>query len=180
MADCIGPHQRGKKGSSCRTGGLWAPDSARFRPGTGDRDRSDSAMGASMMPCWSLMIQIDCNHEGSINSQTNDTISWKHYQVTAKEIFQQEIPLEERQDTKNKRREGKEETLQERKGKKTTNQIGATVHFWPKRSSRKFLERKFGILFRPNIANNTRSRLCSIKCSTSTSIWVAFLIGSII
>ena len=57
MADCIGPHQRGKKGSSCRTCELWGPGSARLRPGTGDRDRSDSAMGASMMPCLSLIKQ---------------------------------------------------------------------------------------------------------------------------
>ena len=44
--NCIGPHQRRKKGSSCRTGGTGARGSARLRPGTGDRDRSDSAMGA--------------------------------------------------------------------------------------------------------------------------------------
>ena len=33
-AVCIGPHHRGKKGSSCRTGGTGARGSARFRPGT--------------------------------------------------------------------------------------------------------------------------------------------------
>ena len=57
MADCIGPHNRGKKGSSCRTRGLRLPGSARLRPGTGDRDRSDSAMGAPLMPYLSLMMQ---------------------------------------------------------------------------------------------------------------------------
>ena len=45
-AVCIGPHHRGKKGSSCRTGGTGARGSARFRPGTVDRERSDSAMDA--------------------------------------------------------------------------------------------------------------------------------------
>ena len=48
-AVCIGPHHRGKKRSSCRTGGTGARGSARFRPGTGDRERSDSAMDAQTM-----------------------------------------------------------------------------------------------------------------------------------
>ena len=46
IAVCIGPHHRGKNGSSCRTGWAGAPGSARLRPGTGDLERSDSAMGA--------------------------------------------------------------------------------------------------------------------------------------
>ena len=43
-AACIGPHQRGKKGSSCRTGWTGPRGSERFRPGTGDLDRSESAI----------------------------------------------------------------------------------------------------------------------------------------
>ena len=46
-AACIGPHHRGKKGSSCRTGGSGTRGSARFRPGMGERERSESAMGAN-------------------------------------------------------------------------------------------------------------------------------------
>ena len=46
-AACIGPHHREKKGSSCRTGGSGARGSARLRPGMGERERSESAMGAN-------------------------------------------------------------------------------------------------------------------------------------
>ena len=43
-AACIGPHQRGKNGSSCRTGCAGPRGSERFRPGTGDLDLSESAI----------------------------------------------------------------------------------------------------------------------------------------
>ena len=62
MADCIGPHHRGKKGSSCRTGGRGLPGSARLRPGTGDRERSDSAMGAQWCEVVSLMNQKELQY----------------------------------------------------------------------------------------------------------------------
>ena len=51
-AACIGPHHRGKNGSSCRAAGSGARGSARFRPGTGERERSESAMDVKAMKCW--------------------------------------------------------------------------------------------------------------------------------
>ena len=65
----------------------------------------------------------------------------------------------------------KEEAKREKKGdKKTKNRLKQPCIFGPERLSRKFLESKFGILFRPNVANNTRSSLCKTKWSASTTV----------
>ena len=72
----------------------------------------------------------------------------------------------------------KEEQRQKKQKEKTVTveriQIEATVHFGPEHLSREILESKFGVLFRPNVANNTRSSLCKTRCSASmTSLLIA-------
>ena len=67
MADCIGPHHRGKKGSSCRTGGgvdcQVQRDCDQVQViDTGDRERSDSAMGAQWCEVVSLMNQKELQY----------------------------------------------------------------------------------------------------------------------
>ena len=42
-------------------------------------------------------------------------------------------------------------------------QIEATVHFGPKLVSREILERKFEVLFRPNVAKITKAVLIRLK-----------------
>jgi len=75
MADCMGPHHRGKNGNSGRT--CWAETfgSARLRPGTGDLDRSDSAIDAqethvfllTVDAFWSL--KTNCDARGQYQSK---------------------------------------------------------------------------------------------------------------
>ena len=76
-AACIGPHQRGKKGSSCRTGWTGPRGSERFRPGTGDLDRSESAIESShaefLTVLWGKIKTAGNIHEGSIKVRENQS-----------------------------------------------------------------------------------------------------------
>ena len=72
----MGPHHRGKNGSSGRTCWAGTLGSARLRPGTGDLDWSDSAMDAqgthvflfNVDAFWSL--KTDCDAKGLGSSTT--------------------------------------------------------------------------------------------------------------
>ena len=65
----------------CRTGGTGARGSARFRPGTGDRDRSDSAMGAQ--------VDVFLDAEGKQNCKITE--------VRSKSTSKTRTPVKQRQ-----------------------------------------------------------------------------------
>ena len=69
--------------------------------------------------------------------------------------------------SKKNKKKGETKTKEGAKEKRAVTlkriQIEATVHFGPEHLSREFLESRFGVLFRPNVTNNTRSSLCKTK-----------------
>ena len=96
MAVCMGPHHRGKNGSSGRTCWAGALGSARFRPGTGGLDRSDSAMGAQEIQVLRSEVDAFLSLKTDCNSRRFRQVQQRVYhpknpkkEKTTKEILQQ-------------------------------------------------------------------------------------------
>ena len=159
----MGPHQRGKNGNSGRT--CWAETfgSARLRPGTGDLDRSDSAIDAqethvfllTVDAFWSL--KTNCDARGQYQSK----------------CVSMRFPKEKRnQPWRHEKRSKKEETMTQ-----VETRLKQPCIFDPKLVSREILERQFGFLFRPNIIKSTESSLEQTEWLTSaTPIKIASVI----
>jgi hypothetical protein len=120
-----------------------------------------------MMSFWSLKEQTDCKSRRLDQRQCQKSNYRRSSDKSQHEkSFQQEIPIEQKQETQRKEKEKKKK----RKEWKSEIRLEQPCIFGPEHLSGKFLESKFGILFRPNVANNTRSCLCNTKCSASTTV----------
>ena len=142
-------------------GWAGAPGSARLRPGTGDLERSDSAMGAQDE--FVLVAEkTDCNSMGLDQHQRQAT-KCHGLSKLKREAHQQDIDPSSKKTRRKEKQRQKEGAKEKRAVTLERIQIEATVHFDPEHLSREFLESKFGVLFRPNVANNTRRSLCKTK-----------------